>query len=97
MMIVDSHNINGQRKEGYVSQQQARRDWLAARPDFIKTLPSDSQDVDDDGRANLDWVVSLMRADGLYSSKRITPQTTEICRDAVRRMVGQIRKKGGRP
>lgn len=88
MMILNTTNRAGQLKGKFGILQRQRLAWLAERPKMVAMLPSDSQDVDREGRAKLDWVLSIMRAEGLYS--RTTPD--DGCRDAIRRLVGEIRR-----
>jgi hypothetical protein len=92
MMILDNFNTAGQRKGRNVQRQQERRSWLMTWP-ILQMLPSDREDVTAEGRSSLDLTVTAMRGAWLYS-----PSTSnEDCRDGIRKLVGEMRRKGQQP
>ena len=75
---------------GPLSNTRADRlTWLRARPMLWRDAPSDSQDVDDAGRAILVAIGELMIKAGLYS------KTTDV-RDrtwGLRVLIGEARRR----
>lgn len=91
MMTLERINAAGRRKGRWRDRDQPRREWLAQRPKMVAMLPSDTEDVDAGGRSALDWVLSIMRAEGLYSNAKASPDTD--CRSSIRQLVGDIRRR----
>ncbi len=89
MMIFDSTNQAGQRKGRYTRLKSERTTWLQEYP-LRCELPSDTEDVHPYTRGQLDLVLREMRHVGLFSAST----SDQDCRDAIRKIVGEIRQKG---
>ncbi len=89
MMIMNWNDSHGRLKGRQKVRQADRRDWLL-KLDGLLGLPSDRDDVTAEGRVRLDQVLANMRQAGLYHAT----SDDAGCRDSIRKLVGEIRRKG---